>query len=107
MVSLATAYWMGRSAADSARDHQRMWNLASRAAGCQQAPVDDRVALIDQVAHLQAQLQQALAERDEMRALCDANYRAWLAETTSHQMTQATLDATFAMWTPPQRRSHP
>lgn len=35
MVSLATAYWMGLAAADSARDHRRMWNLATRAAGGQ------------------------------------------------------------------------
>ncbi len=97
MVGWATAYWIGLNAAENARLDRQMWTLATRAAGRQQAPVDDRAALIDQVAQLQAQLQQALAERDEMRALCDANYRAWLAETTSHQITQATLDAVFSM----------
>ena len=80
MVSLATAYWMGRASADSARDHQRMWNLAGRAAGRQHAPVDDRAALIDQVAHLQAQLQQALADQEGLRVQCNANYHAWAAE---------------------------
>ena len=80
MVSLATAYWMGRAAADSARDHQRMWNLAGRAAGRQHAPVDDRAALIDQVAQLQAQLQQALADQDALRLQCKVNYDAWAAE---------------------------
>ena len=107
MASLAAAYWMGLAAANSARDHQRMWNIATRATQRQQAPVDDRAILIDQVAQLQAQLQQALAEQDALRTQCDVNYRAWLAETTSHRMTQATLDATVSMWTPPQRRSHP
>lgn len=109
MVSLATAYWMGRAAADSARDHRRMWNLATRATGGEQVPVDDRAALIDQVAHLQAQLQQVSADRDRLQAQCDTNYRAWLAETTLHQRTRAELDAIVNMWTPPSfaPRSHP
>ena len=85
MVGLATAYWMGRAAADSARDHQRMWNLAGRAAGRQQAPVDDRAALLNQVAHLQAQLQQALADGDALRVQCNANYDAWATERDLRQ----------------------
>lgn len=93
MVSLATAYWMGLAAADSARDHRRMWNLATRAAGGQQAPVDDRAALINQVALLQSQLQQVIAERDK-------NYRAWLAEATAHMETQAELNTIVTTWSP-------
>ena len=93
MVSLATAYWMGLAAADSARDHRRMWNLATRATGRQQAPVDDRAALIDQVTHLQAQLQQVIEERDK-------NYRAWLAESTAHKETQAELNTIVNTWSP-------
>ncbi len=92
MVSLATAYWMGRSAADSARDHQRMWNLAARATGWQQAPVDDRAALLNQVAHLQAQLQQALAEQDGLRAQCNANYHAWAAERSLRETAEFKLN---------------
>ena len=109
MVSLATAYWMGLAAADSARDHRRMWNIATRATQRQQAPVDDRAVLIDQVAQLQAQLQQALAEQDALRTQCDVNYRAWLAESTSHQRTQAELDTVMNIWDPPNfgPRSHP
>ena len=66
MVSLATAYWMGLAAADSARDHRRMWNIATRATQLQQVPVDDRAVLIDQVVQLQAQLQQALAAAERI-----------------------------------------
>ena len=102
MVSLATAYWMGLAAADSARDHRRMWNIATRATQRQQVPVDARAALIDQVA-------QVIAEREALRAHCNANHRAWLAESTSHQRTRAELDAIVNMWTPPDfgPRSHP
>jgi len=101
MVSLATAYWMGLAAADSARASQDMWDLATRATKRRQVPVDDRAALIDQVVQLQAQLQQALAEQEALRTQCDINYRAWLAESTSHQRTQAELDAIVNIWTPP------
>lgn len=116
MVGLATAYWMGLTAADSARDQRRMWNLATRAAGRQQAPVDDRAALFDQVAQLQAQLQQALWEQDELRAQCDANYHAWVAERDLRQeadfllnLARRELDENHPInWhLPPQRRSHP
>ena len=84
MASLLAAYWMGLAAAD-------------------------RAALIDQVAQLQAQLQQVIKEREALRERCDANYRVWLAESTSHQRTQAELDAVVNVWTPPSRspRSHP
>ena len=92
MVSLATAYWMGLAAADSARDQRRMWALAARATGRQQALVDDRTVLIDQVAHLQAQLQQALTEQDELRAQCDANYHAWVAERDLRQRADFMLN---------------
>ena len=92
MVGLATAYWMGLAAADSARDHQRMWNLAQRATGRQRAPVDDRTVLLNQVAHLQAQLQQALADQDGLRAQCDANFRAWSAERDLRQRADFLLN---------------
>ncbi len=93
MVGLATAYWMGLAAADSSRDQRRMWNLAARAAGRQQAPVDDRAALINQVTYLQAELQQALMEQDELRAQCDANYHAWAAERNLRQKADLMLDS--------------
>ncbi len=92
MASLATAYWMGLAAADSARDQRRMWGLAARATGRQQVPVDDRAALIDHVAQLQAQLQQALAEQDEMRAQCNANYNAWAAERNLRERAEFKLN---------------
>ncbi len=101
MVSLGTAYWMGLAAADSARDHRRMWNLATRTTKQQQVSVDDRAVLLAQVAQLQAQLHNALTEQDTLRTQCDANYRAWLAETTSHQRTQGELDFIMNTWTPP------
>lgn len=92
MVGLATAYWMGLNAAENARLDRRMWGLAERAAGRVQAPVDDRAALIDQVAQLQAQLQQALAERDASWAQSKANYDAWAAEHYLRRKAQDMLD---------------
>jgi len=101
MVSLPTAYWMGLNAAENARLDRQMWDLATRATRRRQVPVDDRASLIAQVAQLQAQLQQALAEQEVLRRQCDINYRAWLAESTSHQRTQAELDTIMNIWTPP------
>lgn len=100
MASLLTAYWMGLAAADSARASQDMWDLATRATRRRQIPLDDRAVLIDQVAQLQAQLQQAFVEQDKLRTQCDANYRAWLAESTSHKETQAELDTIMSTWLP-------
>ena len=82
MGGWATAYWMGLNAARNASLDRQMWDIATRR---RQAPVDGRAALIDQVAHLQAQLQQALAEQDRLRVQCDANYRAWAAERELRQ----------------------
>ncbi len=93
MVSLPTAYWMGLNAAENARLDRQMWDLATRATRRQQIPVDDRSVLIAQVAQLQTQLQQALAERD-------TNYRAWLEESTLHKQTQAELDTIMSTWYP-------
>ena len=93
MASLLAAYWMGLAAADSARASQDMWDIATRAPRRQQVPVDDRAALIDQVAQLQAQLQQVIEERDK-------NYWAWLEETTSHQKTKAELETVMDEWYP-------
>lgn len=106
MVSMATAYWAGLNAAENARLDRQMWDIATRATRRQQAPVDDRAALINQVAQLQAQLQQVIAEREALREHCDANYRAWLAETTSHQRTQAALETVMSIWTPPSLTPH-
>lgn len=55
--------------------------------------MDDRAALINQVALLQSQLQQVIAERDK-------NYRAWLAEATAHMETQAELNTIVTTWSP-------
>ena len=93
MVSLATAYWTGLNAAENARLDRQMWDIATRATRRRQLPVDDRAALIDQVAQLQAQLQQVSAERDK-------NYRAWLAEATAHMETQAELNTIVTTWSP-------
>ena len=101
MVSLATAYWMGLNAAENARLDRQMWDLATRATKRQQVPVDDRAALIDQVTQLQAQLQQVNVDRDRLRAQCDTNYRAWLAETRAHQTTQGELNFVRNTWTRP------
>ena len=92
MVGWATAYWMGLNAAENARLDRQMWNLAGLAAGRQQVPVNDRAALIDHVAQLQAQLQQALAEQDEMRAQCNANYNAWAAERNLRERAEFKLN---------------
>jgi len=109
VAGLLAAYWMGLAAADSARASQDMWDIATRATRRRQVPVDDRAALIDQVALLQVQLQQVIAEREALREHCAVNHRAWLAESTSHQRTRAELDAIVNMWTPPNfgPRSHP
>ena len=93
MASLATAYWIGLNAAENARLDRQMWDIATRATRRRQLPVDDRAALIDQVAQLQAQLQQVSAERDK-------NYRAWLAEATAHMETQAELNTIVTTWSP-------
>ena len=95
MVSLATAYWMGLAAADSARASQDMWDLATRATKRQQVPVDDRAALIDQVTQLQAQLQQVIAERDSALRQCNVNHQAWAAEKDVRQKAETALDATL------------
>jgi len=101
MVSLPTAYWMGLNAAENARIDRQMWDLATRATRRRQVPVDDRAVLLAQVAHLQAQLQTALTEQNALWTQCNANYRAWLAESTSHQRTQGELDFIMNTWTPP------
>lgn len=100
MVSLATAYWAGLNAAENARLDRQMWDIATRATQRQQAPVDDRAVLIDQVAQLQAQLQEANMDREMLRAQCNTNYRAWLEETTSHQRTKTKLETVVNEWYP-------
>ena len=95
MVSLATAYWMGLNAAENARLDRQMWDLATRATKRQQVPVDDRAALIDQVAQLQAQLQQVIAERDNALRQCNVNHQAWAAEKDVRQKAETALDATL------------
>lgn len=100
MASLLTAYWMGLAAADSARASQDMWDLATRATRRRQVPVDDRAVLLAQVAQLQAQLQNALTEQNALWTQCNANYRAWLAESTAHKETQAELDHIMSTWSP-------
>jgi len=100
VASLLTAYWMGLAAADSARASQDMWDLATRATRRRQVPVDDRAVLLAQVAQLQAQLQNALTEQNALWTLCNANYRAWLAESTAHKETQAELDHIMSTWSP-------
>lgn len=101
MSGLLNGYMAGLVAAENGRLNRQMWDLATRATRRQQAPVDDRAVLIDQVAQLQAQLQHAVAEREELRALADANYRAWCVEFGAHRITKATLEAVEDMWTPP------
>ena len=93
MVSLATAYWAGLAAADSARDHRRMWNIATRATQRQQVPVDDRAALIDQVVQLQAQALQAGAVIKHLTAERDAILNKYCNEHLAHQETQIELGA--------------
>ena len=101
MASLLAAYWMGLAAADNGRASQDMWDIATRAPRRQQAPVDDRAVLIDQVAQLQAQLQQVIKEREALREHCAANHRAWLAESKAHQTTLGELDFVMNTWTRP------
>ena len=93
MVSLATAYWMGLNAVENARLDRQMWDIATRTTRRQQAPVDDRAVLIDRVAQLQAQLQQALTEQDGLRTQCNANYRAWAAERDLRQRAETMLES--------------
>ncbi len=100
MVSLPTAYWMGLNAAENARIDRQMWDLATRATRRRQVPVDDRAVLLAQVAQLQAQLQNALTEKDALWTQCNANYRAWVAESTAHKETQAELDHIMSTWSP-------
>ena len=92
MVGWATAYWMGLNAAENARLDRQMWDIAARATRRRQVPVDDRAALIDQVARLQAQLQQVLAEQDKLRAQCNTTYHAWATERNLRQRAESMLD---------------
>ena len=101
MVSLATAYWMGLAAADSARASQDIWEIASRVTRRHVvAPDLDWEPLIEKINHLQAQLQQARAERETLRAQSDAHYQGWLEEWNSHQKTKAELDTIMSTWSP-------
>ena len=94
MVSLATAYWMGLAAADSARASQDMWEIASRVTRRHVAAPDlDWEPLIEKINHLQAQLQQARAERETLRAQCNANYHAWAMERDLRQKAETALES--------------
>ena len=93
MVGWATAYWMGLNAAENARLDRQMWDIATRATRRQQAPVDDRAVLIDQVVQLQAQALQASAMIKHLTAERDAILDKYCNEHLAHQETQIELGA--------------
>lgn len=97
MVSLTAAYWMGLNAAESARVDRQMWEIASRATRSRVAAPDlDWEPLIEQINHLQAQLQQARAGWQQNAADGERCFDILRREAEAHDETKWKLMAAEA-----------